>query len=151
MNVARKARNLTLSFPVGLFLFSFFQPHDINGSVKVPHSENGLTTSKGKWFDPSTSLPVLCNYSSLDVEVLLVYSCQNHRGGTSSSFTRGAGKSGSVGICLAGMCFCVEFLKRVQQHLCLSLTVRLCCSFDLYWGTDRGLLSLSLPSGHMFS
>lgn len=49
-------------------------------------------TSKGKWFDPSTSSPVLCSYSSSGAEVILGYCCQNHRGGASSSFTRGADK-----------------------------------------------------------
>lgn len=110
LHVARKARKLTLNFPVGLFLFSSFQPHDIHGSVKVKwwkwaHHQCSanhpcIATCKGKWFDPSTSSPVLCNYSSSGVEVLLGYS-QNHSGGTSSSFTRGADK---VWLCVGLSC-----------------------------------------------
>lgn len=102
LDCSQENQKLTLIFPVGLFFFPFLQPHDIHGSVKVKwwkwahHQCSGshpcIVTSKGKWFDPSTSSPVLCNYNSLGVEVLLGYSCQNPRGGTSSSFTRGADK-----------------------------------------------------------
>lgn len=74
--------------------------------------------SKWKWFDSSTSLPVCCNYSSLGVEVIWGYCCQNCRGGTISPFN---GEADKVWLCmgLSQECASVWSLWKESKSICV--------------------------------